>query len=169
MTTPSFQPPLGRRAQSRRLDYRSPEPVAVLDRSISRTDPDPHRQPRTIDDHRERYHWRDLAPQILRQRLVVEGTCAEPIDALQIRQYLNRLATVCDMRTLTRPVTHRSQRYGWAGWVHWETSGAHFYAWDQPVRFFSVDIYTCKAFDPDRVIDFTAQYFDTDNIVGRSF
>src|ERR1700680_4828899 len=107
MTTPTFQPPLGRRGQSRRLDYRSPEPVAVLERSISRDDPDPHRQPRTIDDHREQYHWRDLAPQILRQRLVVEGTCDEPIDALQIRQYLNRLATVCDMRTLTRPVTHR--------------------------------------------------------------
>jgi hypothetical protein len=40
--------PLGRRAPSRRLDYRSPEPVAVLERSISRADPDPHRQPRTI-------------------------------------------------------------------------------------------------------------------------
>jgi S-adenosylmethionine decarboxylase len=143
--------------------------VAVLDRNIARVDPDPHRQPCAIDDHRDRYHWRDLAPQILRQRLVVEGTCAEPIGAHQIRQYLNRLATVCDMRTLTRPVTHRSPRYGWAGWVHWETSGAHFYAWDEPALFFSVDIYTCKAFDPDRVIDFTAQYFDTDNIVGRSF
>ena len=73
------------------------------------------------------------------------------------------------MRTLTRPVTHRSERYGWAGWTHWETSGAHFYAWEQPLLFFSVDIYTCKAFDPDRVIDFTAEYFDTNNIVGRSF
>jgi S-adenosylmethionine decarboxylase len=168
MTTSSFQPPLGRGAQSRRLDYRSPEPVTVL-RSISRGDPDPHRQPRTVDDHREQYQWRDLAPQILRQRLVVEGTCDEPIGALQIRQYLNRLATVCAMRTLTRPVTHRSERFGWAGWTHWETSGAHFYAWEQPLLFFSVDIYTCKAFDPDRVIDFTAQYFDTHNIVGRTF
>ena len=29
---------------------------------------------------------------------------------------------------------------GWAGWIHWETSGAHFYAWDTPRPFFSVDI-----------------------------
>ena len=157
MTTPSFQPRLGRRAQSRRLDFRSPEPVAVLERSISRVEPD------------ERFNWRDLAPQILRQRLVVEGTCDQPIDAVQIRDYLNQLADVCAMQTLTEPVTHRSQRYGWAGWVHWETSGAHFYAWEQPLLFFSIDIYTCKAFDPDRVIDFTAQYFDTNDIVGRSF
>ena len=168
MTTPSFQPPLGRREESRRLSHRSPEPVAVL-RSIPCADRDlPHQLP-TLDDNREQYHWRDLAPQILRQRLVVEGTCDEPIGALQIRQYLNRLAVVCAMRPLTRPVTHRSERFGWAGWTHWETSGAHFYAWEQPLLFFSVDIYTCKAFDPDRVIDFTAQYFDTHNIVGRSF
>src|ERR1700686_1410241 len=118
MTTPSFQPPLGRREQSRRLSYRSPEPVAVL-RSIPCADPDPPRQPRTPDEHREQFHWRDLAPQILRQRLVVEGTCDQPIGAFQIRQYLNRLGTVCAMRTLTRPVTHRSERYGWAGWTHW--------------------------------------------------
>ena len=118
---------------------------------------------------REPYQWRDLAPQILRQRLVVEGTCDRPIDADQIRDYLNQLATVCDMVTLTQPVTHRSDRYGWAGWVHWETSGAHFYAWEQPVLFFSIDIYTCKAFDPDRVIDFTARYFDATDIVGRNF
>ncbi|MGO9873090.1 MAG: S-adenosylmethionine decarboxylase, partial [Acidimicrobiia bacterium] len=100
-----------------------------------------------IDEHRESGRWRDLAPQIHRQRLVVEGTCGEPIDAVHIRQYLNRLSTVCGMHTLTRPVTHRSQRYGWAGWIHWETSGAHFYAWDQPLLFFSVDVYTCKPFN----------------------
>ena len=50
------------------------------------------------------------------------------------------------MHLLLDPVTHRSDRYGWAGWVHWETSGAHFYAWEDPL-FFSVDIYTCKPFD----------------------
>ena len=36
------------------------------------------------------------------------------------------------MNVLLDPVTHRSDRYGWAGWVHWEASGAHFYAWEQP-------------------------------------
>ena len=39
---------------------------------------------------------------------------------------------------LLEPVTHRSDRYGWAGWIHWETSGAHFYAWEQP-RLFAED------------------------------
>ena len=42
----------------------------------------------------------------------------------------------------------KANQFGWAGWVHWETSGVHLYAWEQPMLFFSVDIYTCKAFDP---------------------
>jgi len=84
--------------------------------------------------------WRDLAPEIHRQRLVVEGVPAASISDEAIRRYLSRLAVVTDMIPLMEPVTHSSPTYGWAGWTHWETSGAHFYAWDQPRLFFSVDI-----------------------------
>ena len=111
----------------------------------------------------------DLAPMIHRQRLVVEGTCARPIDAEMIVDYLTQLSEVTDMTTLITPVTHRSDMYGWAGWIHWETSGAHFYAWEQPVLFFSVDIYTCKAFDAGEVVEFTARFFDADQIVAKEF
>ena len=111
----------------------------------------------------------DFAPMIHRQRLVVEGTCSKPITAEQITDYLTKLGDVTDMVVLTEPVMHQSPLYGWAGWVHWETSGAHFYAWDQPVLFFSVDIYTCKAFDPDAVVSFTRDYFNATKIAARSF
>lgn len=112
---------------------------------------------------------RDLAPEIHRQRLVVEGLVSTPIGAEAIVTYLTALGSVTDMRVLTEPVTHLSPSYGWAGWVHWETSGAHFYAWDVPRRFFSVDIYTCKAFDPDAVVAFTRRFFDADEVVARAF
>ncbi len=102
----------------------------------------------------------DLAPEIHRQRLVIEGTVPSIIEASAIIEYLNGLSTVCGMTPLMVPVTHRSDRYGWAGWIHWETSGAHFYAWEQPRRFFSVDIYTCKPFDPADAVRFTAAHFD---------
>jgi S-adenosylmethionine decarboxylase len=111
----------------------------------------------------------DLAPMIVRQRLVIEGTCTAPIDDEQIRRYLKELSRVCDMNALIEPVTHRSDRYGWAGWVHWETSGAHLYAWERPLLFFSVDIYTCKAFDPERAVAFTGDFFDATEITARSF
>jgi hypothetical protein len=67
------------------------------------------------------------------------------------------------------PMTHRSDRFGWAGWIHWETSGAHFYAWEQPRIFFSADIYTCKAFDVRTAVEFTRNFFDADQIVATSF
>lgn len=112
---------------------------------------------------------RDLAPAIYRQRLVVEGRCAEPIDDDQIRRYLSRLSNVCGMRALMEPVTHRSDAYGWAGWIHWETSGAHLYAWETPVLFFSVDIYTCAPFAADDVVRFTRTFFDADEVVAKAF
>jgi hypothetical protein len=56
------------------------------------------------------------------------------------------------MNALMVPMTRHSPKSGWAHWVHWETSGAHFYAWEVPQLFFSVAIYTCKAFrDEDAV------------------
>jgi S-adenosylmethionine decarboxylase len=113
--------------------------------------------------------WRDLAPEIVRQRLVIEGIPGRAVDDGQIRSYLSALSREVDMVQLIEPVTHRSDLYGWAGWIHWETSGAHFYAWEQPRRFFSVDIYTCKAFDVDAAVSFTRAYLDAGTIVSKSF
>ncbi len=111
----------------------------------------------------------DLAPEIHRQRLVVEGLCREPIDAVAIRRYLSKLSEIISMITLTEPVTHKSPLYGWAGWIHWETSGAHFYAWDTPRLFFSVDVYACKAFSVDEVVAFTRKFFAADDVVWKDF
>ena len=112
---------------------------------------------------------KDLAPQILRQRLVIEGTVASVISDDQIKDYLSTLSEVLNMRTVLQPVTHRSDKYGWAGWIHWETSGAHFYAWEQPKLFFSVDIYTCKAFSDDDAVRFTQNYFSATEIAYKAF
>ena len=113
--------------------------------------------------------WYDLAPDILRQRLVVEGVPARPVDDLTIRQYLSALSREVQMVQLLEPVTHRSDMYGWAGWIHWETSGAHFYAWDQPRLFFSVDIYACKAFPAQAAVDLTREWFDGTDVVFKEF
>lgn len=111
----------------------------------------------------------DLAPMILRQRLVIEGIPDRPLTDQAICRYLVELGDVCDMVVLTEPVTHRSDKFGWAGWVHWETSGTHLYAWEQPLLFFSVDIYTCKAFDPRAAVAFTQASFGASTIVAKEF
>ncbi len=111
----------------------------------------------------------DLAPTICRQRLVIEGTCDTPISDTAIREFLVGLSAVCGMRILLDPVTHRSENFGWAGWVHWEGSGAHVYAWDRPVLFFSVDVYTCKTFDMEKAVQYTRRFFGARQIVAKAF
>ena len=112
---------------------------------------------------------KNLAPAICRQRLVIEAIPAKPVTDLQIKDYLTKLSEQLKMKTLIEPVTHRSDLFGWAGWIHWETSGAHFYAWETPKLFMSVDIYTCKEFKESVAVDFTKEYFKTSEIVSKGF
>lgn len=111
----------------------------------------------------------DLAPTIYRQRAVIEGVSHQIITADQIKQYLSELSSVLRMITILEPVTHRSDLFGEAGWIHWETSGAHFYAWETPFYFFSVDIYTCKAFDINDAVEFTKGFFDCKEIEFKEY
>ncbi len=112
---------------------------------------------------------KNLAPTILRQRLVIEGYPTKPISDEDIKSYLSQLSIETGMTQLLEPVTHKSDAYGWAGWIHWETSGAHFYAWEQPLLFFSVDIYTCKAFNPKSAVDFTQRFFNASEVEFKEF
>ena len=112
---------------------------------------------------------KNLAPQIYRQRLVIEGTVKSVISSSSLKEYLNTLSEKIGMITVMPAITHRSEAYGEAGWIHWETSGAHFYAWDDPALFFSVDIYTCKEFNVETAVDFTKDFFDPTEIVYKSF
>lgn len=107
---------------------------------------------------------RDLAPKIYRQRLIIEGFPSFVITDKHIEQYLQELCDKIDMTQLGYPITHKSDKYGWAGWMHWETSGVHFYAWEQPILFFSVDIYTCKKFDNQVAVDYTREFFGAKEI-----
>lgn len=106
---------------------------------------------------------------IYRQRLVIEGLRKGPIGQSEIKGYLAELSEVCSMRRLIEPVTHKSELYGWAGWVHWDASGAHFYAWERPVIFFSADIYTCRPFDEKAAVEFTREFFEATSLSHKSF
>ena len=112
---------------------------------------------------------RDLAPTIHRQRLVIEGIPGMTITSEEIVAYLAQLSSVLGMQALMQPLAHLSPKFGWAGWIHWETSGAHLYAWDDPMLFFSVDIYTCKAFQDGDAVRYTRDFFNADTVVHRSF
>ncbi len=110
--------------------------------------------------------WKNLAPNIVRQRLIIEGTTIEIVPPLAIEAYLKKLADITKMEILGGPFTRSAHELGYAGWVHWRTSGGHFYSYP-PNAFgqcndalFTVDTYTCKPFSVSEAVDFTRQYFN---------
>ncbi len=110
---------------------------------------------------------KDLAPGIFRKRQIIEARIRTPIDGETITDYLSALSPVLGMETIADPVSHLSEKYGWAAWIHWETSGAHVYAWDHPELFVSIDIYTCKDYDSRKALLFTQEFFDVSDIECR--
>ena len=104
--------------------------------------------------------WEDLAPDICRQRLVIEGTLHNTFLPEDMTRYAKEISSVLNMELITSPVLNHEPKYGWCAFVHWKESGMHIYAWDdRKPPFFSVDIYTCRAFDAQTPINYTQEFF----------
>ena len=66
--------------------------------------------------------------------------------------------------TIVSPPTIQSvPDYGISAYVCWKESGMHIYNWtdnDSRPKFMSIDIYTCKNFEIEKVIEFTKKHFE---------
>tara|TARA_Y100001973_G_scaffold93607_1_gene144691 strand:- start:3027 stop:3380 length:354 start_codon:yes stop_codon:yes gene_type:complete len=104
--------------------------------------------------------WEDLAPDICRQRIIIEGILHNPFQAEQMHYYMRGMTKALKMTEATAPFCNYDPDYGWCAYVHWKESGMHIYAWDdRKPPFFSVDIYTCRAFDAQTPINYTQEFF----------
>jgi len=105
---------------------------------------------------------KDLAPDITRQRMIVEGTLRPPatFGGEEMTRYCNNISQALKMTPVTAPVCNYDDNYGWCAYMHWKESGMHIYSWDHRIPpFFSIDIYTCKAFLEEDVVEFTSSFF----------
>jgi len=112
-------------------------------------------------------NWKNLAPGLVRQRVIIEGTTEKIIEPKQIEEYLSKLAKVTDMEVLQGPVTDSAHEMGWAGWIHWKTSGAAFYSYNTEPPLFTVDCYTCKPFSAEKAAEFTRTFFNAIDLVWK--
>ena len=104
--------------------------------------------------------WEDLAPDICRQRMIVEGILHNPFESVDMVVYCNDISTVLNMTPVSYPELSFAEEYGWCCFMHWRESGMHIYSWDdRKPPFFSVDIYTCKTFNSGDVVAFTQEFF----------
>tara|TARA_Y100000593_G_scaffold49908_1_gene94055 strand:+ start:16942 stop:17295 length:354 start_codon:yes stop_codon:yes gene_type:complete len=109
--------------------------------------------------------WKDLAPEICRQRMVVEGTLHNSFSPEDQKRYCEEISKVLDMTPVSEPKTDFAEKYGWCCFMHWKESGMHIYSWDhRNPKFFSIDIYTCKSFNSEDVLRYTEEFFGEDLI-----
>jgi S-adenosylmethionine decarboxylase len=110
-------------------------------------------------------NWEDLAPDICRQRMIVEGTIHNAFAPEEMSRYCQEITSVLGMTAVTAPVCNYDSNYGWCAYMHWKESGMHIYGWDdRKPPFFSIDIYTCKEFNPLDVVGYTEEFFGGDLI-----
>jgi hypothetical protein len=95
--------------------------------------------------------WRELAPEIYRQRLLLSAPGCEPPSRASVARFLPALSIALGMKPLSAKVVDKH-----AAWMHWETSGC-VYHWQEEAL--TVDIYTCKRFAPQRAASFVQEFF----------
>ena len=118
----------------------------------------------------------DLAPEVVRQRLLIEGRFTRDIDERTVRDFLLCLAGALELRTYGEPVVYspsagagREENAGFDAFVPLIDSGISAYFWTE-ARFCAVLLFTCKGFDETRAVGYTRQYLGIDgDVVTHAF
>lgn len=117
---------------------------------------------------------KDLAPDITRQRLLIEGLYTGDVTEEKVKQYLLGIATHLDLRTYGEPIIHapegigKDENEGFDAFLPLIDSGISLYVWSVK-KFFAVVLFTCKEFDNDAAIEYTKAFFSAGEIVSRRF
>jgi len=117
---------------------------------------------------------RNLAPDITRQRLLIEGRYTSAVDRDAVQRYLLELAAHLELQSYGEPVIHspsgigKAENAGFDAFLPLVDSGISLYVWSAR-RFFAVVLFTCKRFDLERALEFTRRFFSTSELEYQSF
>lgn len=117
---------------------------------------------------------RDLAPQIVRQRLLIEGLYTVDVDRQLVESYLLGVAAHLDLRTYGNPIIHtpgglgKDENEGFDAFVPLIDSGISLYIWSS-AKFFASVLFTCKVFDADKALKYTSGHFRASEVEHQLF
>jgi S-adenosylmethionine decarboxylase len=117
---------------------------------------------------------KDLAPEIVRQRLLIEGIYSIDVNRETVESFLLGVASHLHLRTYGSPVIHapgglgKEENEGFDAFIPLIDSGISLYVWSA-AKFFAAVLFTCKAFDTDRALSYTAESFDASQIEYQLF
>ena len=117
---------------------------------------------------------RDLAPDIVRHRLLIEGLYERDVTREDVERYLTGIAAHLSLRTYGNPIVHapggagKDANEGFDAFIPLIDSGISLYVWSKR-RFFAAVLFTCKAFDEQSAVDFTREFFAAREVEHRGF
>src|SRR5688572_12784419 len=117
---------------------------------------------------------KDLAPDIVRQRLLIEGLYSRDVDQPAVEAYLIDVAAHLGLRSYGRPIVHAPggegspENQGFDAFIPLIDSGISLYVWSQK-RFFATVLFTCKRFDVNAALRFTRDFFVAKDLEHRPF
>ena len=112
---------------------------------------------------------KNIAPDILRQRLLIEGYYTVDIDGQRVRDLLLKLAEHLNLRVYGEPIVQspgglgQQHNAGYDAFVPLIDSGISAYIWSQS-RFFSIIVYSCKPFDDAAAVTFVGDFFKAEPV-----
>ncbi len=112
---------------------------------------------------------KQIAPDIFRQRLIIEGYYEVEITKEKLDSYLRKVAEELGLRIYSDPIIFspstgmgKEENQGFDAFVPLIDSGISAYVWTIH-KFLSIMFYTCKGFDEERAILFTRDFFNLMN------
>jgi hypothetical protein len=117
---------------------------------------------------------KNLAPDITRQRLLIEGFYDIAVNENVIKDYFIKITKELGLRTYAEPLIHspsgdgKDENQGYDAFVPLIDSGIYVGVWANK-KFFSTIIYTCKGFDEKNAIRVTKEFWKIKEVAYHSF
>ncbi|MEK9156776.1 MAG: S-adenosylmethionine decarboxylase [Patescibacteria group bacterium] len=117
---------------------------------------------------------KDLAPNIKRQRLLIEGFYQINVNKDTIVEFFKSITHSLNLRMYGEPIIFspggegKEENQGYDAFVPLIDSGISLYIWSN-ARFVSLIIYTCKSFDGQIALEATKDFFKITEVESQEF
>ncbi len=117
---------------------------------------------------------KDLAPNIYRQRLLIEGIYKIDVQVETVHQFFTVLLAGLGAHAAGNAIVNSSlgqgkvENQGIEAFIPLIESGVALYTWESS-RFVSLIIYTCKAFDESKALSIIEDFFQLSEMEFKSF
>ncbi len=117
---------------------------------------------------------KNLAPDITRQRLLIEGFYKIDADKAVIEDYFKKITDGLNLRVYGNPIIFspggegKEENQGYDAFIPLIDSGISVYVWSR-AKFLSLIIYTCKSFDEEKAIEITKEFWGIWEIAVQGF